>query len=105
MPELPEVQTTINGLQLIVKKHITNIKLNTKKLRNIIPKNIIQIAQNKKIINIYRLGKYIIFDRPYVHVCYTNLILPVFFLNGFWSWFSPSFGVAFWTFILLGTNF
>ena len=29
MPELPEVQTTVNGLQLIINKHIVSIKINT----------------------------------------------------------------------------
>ena len=27
MPELPEVQTTVNGLQSLVGKEITNIKI------------------------------------------------------------------------------
>jgi len=62
MPELPEVQTTVSGLQLIIKKQITSIKVNTTKLRYLIPKKIDQIAKNKEIIRIYRLGKYIIFE-------------------------------------------
>ena len=52
MPELPEVQTTVNGLQLIVNKKITNIKLYSTKLRYIIPKDIDKIAKNKKVIKI-----------------------------------------------------
>ena len=49
MPELPEVQTTVSGLQLIINKQITSIKINTTKLRYLIPKNIVQIAKNKEI--------------------------------------------------------
>ena len=60
MPELPEVQTTVNGLQSLLGKEITNIKLYTTKLRYLIPKNIIKIAKNNKILEIYRIGKYII---------------------------------------------
>jgi len=40
MPELPEIQTTILGLQSLVNKEITNIKLYARKLRYLIPKNI-----------------------------------------------------------------
>ena len=43
MPELPEIQTTVSGLQLIINKHITNIKINTKKLRYLVPKKINKI--------------------------------------------------------------
>ena len=62
MPELPEVQTTVNGLQLIIKYHITGIKINTTKLRYLIPKNITKIAKNRKIFKIYRIAKYIVFE-------------------------------------------
>ena len=62
MPELPEVQTTVSGLQLIINKHIVRITINTAKLRYLIPKEIIKIAKNRKIISIYRIAKYIIFD-------------------------------------------
>ena len=62
MPELPEVQTTVNGLQLIIKKHIVNIKVNTTKLRYLVPKNIIKAVNKRKILKIYRIAKYINFD-------------------------------------------
>ena len=62
MPELPEVQTTIRGLQSLLNKEITNIKLYTRKLRYLIPKNIIKILKNTIILNIRRIGKYIIFE-------------------------------------------
>ena len=62
MPELPEVQTTVSGLQLITTKHITSIRINTTKLRYLIPKNIIKLANNRRILKIYRIAKYIMFD-------------------------------------------
>ena len=62
MPELPEVQTTVSGLQKIIKKNIANIRINTTKLRYIIPKNITKLANNRKILKIYRIAKFIIFN-------------------------------------------
>ena len=60
MPELPEVQTTVQGLQILLNKKITNIKIYSTKLRYKIPKNIQKILKNSKIIKIYRIGKYIV---------------------------------------------
>ena len=62
MPELPEVQTTVYGLQKLVDNKITKIKIYTRKLRYIIPHNINKIQKNIKILKIYRVGKYIIID-------------------------------------------
>ncbi len=62
MPELPEVQTTVNGLQIIIKQYIISIRVNTTKLRYLIPKNITKLANNRKILKIYRIAKYIIFN-------------------------------------------
>ena len=45
MPELPEVQTTVNGLQKIINKHIVGILINTRKLRYIVPRNLKKIGQ------------------------------------------------------------
>ena len=62
MPELPEVQTTVSCLQLLVNKKINSININTKKLRYTIPINSILQVKNKEIIKIYRIAKYIIFE-------------------------------------------
>ena len=62
MPELPEVQTTVDGLQLIIKKHIVSIKINTIKLRYLVPKNINKAVNKRKILKIYRVAKYIMID-------------------------------------------
>ena len=40
MPELPEVHTTVQGLQILVNHEITKIKIYSTKLRYNIPKNI-----------------------------------------------------------------
>jgi len=60
MPELPEVQTTVQGLQILLNQKITNIKIYSTKLRYEIPKNIKKIIKNTKILNIGRIGKYIV---------------------------------------------
>ena len=62
MPELPEVETTIRGLQSIVNSTIQNIKIYTLKLRFDIPKNILKIQRNIKIKSINRKGKYILLN-------------------------------------------
>ena len=60
MPELPEVQTTVQGLQILVNNEITKIKIYSTKLRYNIPKNISKALKHNKITKIYRIGKYII---------------------------------------------
>ena len=62
MPELPEVQTSVNGMQSFINKEITNIELFSIKLRYLIPKKIKKITKNNKILQIYRIGKYIILN-------------------------------------------
>ncbi len=62
MPELPEVQTTVNDLQLIIDKHIVSIKINTIKLRYLVPININKMVNKRKILKIYRIAKYIMID-------------------------------------------
>ncbi|MDC3112076.1 bifunctional DNA-formamidopyrimidine glycosylase/DNA-(apurinic or apyrimidinic site) lyase [Pelagibacteraceae bacterium] len=62
MPELPEVETTIKGLSVILNQKISNVKIHTSKLRFKIPNNIINILRNSKISNLRRIGKFIIID-------------------------------------------
>ncbi len=62
MPELPEVETTIKGLSVILNQKISNVKIHTTKLRFKIPNNIINILRNSKISNLRRIAKYIIID-------------------------------------------
>ena len=62
MPELPEVQTTINGLQLLVGHTMYSTKIYTPKLRYNIPKNISKLEKLIRILKIYRTGKYIIIN-------------------------------------------
>ncbi len=62
MPELPEVQTTVKGLQVLIHNQISNVKINSTKIRYDIPKDIKKILKNNRFIRIYRIGKYILFD-------------------------------------------
>ena len=62
MPELPEVETTIRGLQSIVNSTVKNIKIYTPKLRFYIPKNISRIQNDIMIKNIKRRGKFILLN-------------------------------------------
>ena len=48
MPELPEVHTTVQGLQILVNQGITKIKIYSTKLRYNIPKNIPKLLKNNK---------------------------------------------------------
>ena len=62
MPELPEVETTVRGLSVILNQIISNVKIHTSKLRFKIPNNIINILRNSKISNLRRIAKFIIID-------------------------------------------
>lgn len=62
MPELPEVETTIKGLNPLLGNTIINIKINTPKLRFLIPKNIEKLNIGTKILSFKRIGKYIILN-------------------------------------------
>ncbi len=62
MPELPEVETTVRGLSVILRQKIINVTIHTKKLRFNIPLNIKKKLTNTKISNIRRIAKYIIID-------------------------------------------
>ncbi len=62
MPELPEVETTVKGLSVILNQKIFNVKVHTTNLRFKIPNNINNILRNSKISNLRRIAKYIIID-------------------------------------------
>ena len=62
MPELPEVETIVRGLSVILNQEISNVKVHTTKLRFKIPNNTINILRNSKISNLRRIAKFIIID-------------------------------------------
>ena len=62
MPELPEVETTVKGLAVILGQKICEVKIHTAKLRFNVPNTIVNILRNSKISNIRRIAKYIIID-------------------------------------------
>ena len=62
MPELPEVQSTLNGLlDFVPKNKINKILIHFPTLRYPIPKNIVSDWINKYILNIERYAKYLFF--------------------------------------------
>ena len=69
MPELPEVETTKNGLdQLLTNKTITNVEIRNPNLRWIVDKSIISKIKNKVIRSFSRRGKYILFNLDKGHL-------------------------------------
>lgn len=63
MPELPEVETTKNGLvKLITTKTITKVEIKAPKLRYEIPTHLINTLVGEKIISINRVAKYILIN-------------------------------------------
>jgi formamidopyrimidine-DNA glycosylase len=62
MPELPEVETTLRGIQPFVKKQkIKNLIVRHPHLRWPIPSNIKELMIGQKIVDLERRGKYILF--------------------------------------------
>lgn len=61
MPELPEVQCVVNSLKRIIGKKITDVKILDKILREPVQLNLKELLQEKKIVDILRRGKFIIF--------------------------------------------
>lgn len=63
MPELPEVQTIINGLKKhVLKKEIKQVKVLLTKIISGSNKKFIQVLKNNQFIDIQRRGKFIIFS-------------------------------------------
>ena len=63
MPELPEVQTVVNGIKdKLTGKKIINFKKFTTKLRYPIDTKINQKIKNLHVLNIKRVAKYIVIN-------------------------------------------
>ena len=62
MPELPEVETTVNSLNILKNKKVIKVDVHTKKLRYPVPLNPIKQILNSKIINLRRIAKYVVID-------------------------------------------
>ena len=52
MPELPEVETTVNSLNILKNKKVIKVDIHTKKLRYPVPLNPLKLILNSKIINL-----------------------------------------------------
>ena len=59
MPELPEVETTVNSLNILINKKVIKLNIYVKKLRYPVKRINLSKIINKKIINISRIAKYI----------------------------------------------
>ena len=63
MPELPEVQTVVNGIKSKINKHkILRFKKYVSKLRYPIQKNLSSEVESSKVTTVYRRAKYIIIN-------------------------------------------
>ncbi len=63
MPELPEVETTVNGIKpLIIKQKVTDIIIRQHQLRWPIPKELPEILKGKTVISVARRAKYILIN-------------------------------------------
>ena len=63
MPELPEVQTVVNGIKSKINKHkILRFKKYTSKLRYPIQKNLSSKIESSTVITVFRRAKYIIIN-------------------------------------------
>ena len=69
MPELPEVETTKNGLEkLLTKKKITKVEILNSNLRWIVDEAIRSMINNQTIRSFSRRGKYILFNLDKGHL-------------------------------------
>ena len=62
MPELPEVETTVNSLNILKNKKVINLNVYVKKLRYPIIVSRLKKIINTKVIKFRRISKYIILD-------------------------------------------
>ena len=61
MPELPEVETTKQAIDIfLTNKKVEEIKIYKKKLRWIIPQKMSKELKNSILLKPYRIGKYIL---------------------------------------------
>ena len=66
MPELPEVETTCNGIRpAIINNTIAQVIVRHSQLRQPIPKNAMRECIGKPIHSIRRRGKYLLFEMPH----------------------------------------
>jgi len=69
MPELPEVETTKNGLEkILTKKKITKVEILNSNLRWIVDEAIRSMINNQTIRSFSRRGKYILFNLDKGHL-------------------------------------
>lgn len=87
MPELTEVQTIVNELNLKIKGNVINNVWTWKKnlIRNISFDKFKKEIKGKKILNIQRRAKYIIFELSDNYILLVHLKMTGHFLLGKWN--------------------
>jgi len=87
MPELPEVQTIVNELNLKIKGNVINNVWTSKEnlIRNISFDKFKKEIKGKKILNIQRRAKYIIFELSDNYILLVHLKMTGHFLLGKWN--------------------
>lgn len=69
MPELPEVETIARGLKPLVKgRKILAVTIKQPQLRWRLDSNLAEKLESKKILNLWRRSKYLIFDLEDAHI-------------------------------------
>jgi len=87
MPELPEVQTIVNELNLKIKGNVINNVWTSKEnlIRSISFDKFKKEIKGKKILNIQRRAKYIIFELSDNYILLVHLKMTGHFLLGKWN--------------------
>ena len=69
MPELPEVETTLRGIEPFVTNHqVTKINIRQARLRWVVPTKLPMMLEGQKFHRINRRGKYLLFENAYGHM-------------------------------------
>ncbi|NCX34869.1 MAG: bifunctional DNA-formamidopyrimidine glycosylase/DNA-(apurinic or apyrimidinic site) lyase, partial [Proteobacteria bacterium] len=62
MPELPEVETTLQAIKKFKNQNLNDVKIYNRNLRWKVNKNLEKKSRNKTLKNLSRRAKYIIFE-------------------------------------------
>lgn len=61
MPELPEVETTVQGILPHIEGHfVSNVHIRESRLRWTVPENLNTLLKGKKVLRVFRRAKYIV---------------------------------------------
>ena len=72
MPELPEVETTLQAIKKFKNQNLNDVKIYNRNLRWKVNKNLEKKSRNKTLKNLSRRAKYIIFELDDACLLYTS---------------------------------